>query len=571
MVGSRTRIVLTFKRLGAKIVAKLSGGEALAKSLVREGVEVIFGLPGVQMYGLITGIRDEPGLRMITTRHEFATTHMADGYARATGKPGVAMVVPGVGLYNAGSGLSTAYARSSPVLLLAGEVPRAQINKGLDGLHEIVNQVNLVKPITKYRKSILRPHEAPTAVNEAFKAMRSGRTRPAFIDMPPEGMVEREEVELLERAPGDRVAGDSLLIEEAAQDILNAKSAIIFAGGGVARSDAFDELTELTEKTGIPVVNSAGGKGVIPYSHPNSIGSWVGAEGPIKKMIDSAEVIVAIGTRFTPRNPAGGGSKVIHIDPDESILNRPHPNKMKVKGDAKATLVKLNAAIDELGCDTEMMSERHAFDKAAIQEVRERDRSEDAAYPWLKAINEAWPEEATGIWGMTQLGYYSRQHFEVDRPWSYIDSGYMGTLGYAYPTSLGAKVGVPDRPVICIVGDGGFMYASGELSTAVKYGINVVAVVFNDGAYGNVARDLDQDFGGTYEADFANPDFVAMAEAYGGAGFLATNPEELTTAIRDAVETDAPSIVEVQLGRLPRPKAWSARAPWTKPQKGLID
>ena len=552
-------------------MAKLSGGEALAKSLVREGIEVIFGLPGVQMYGLITGIRDEPGLRMITARHEYSTTHMADGYARATGKPAVAMVVPGVGLYNAGSGIATAYSRSSPVLLLAGEVPRGQIGKGLDGLHEIVDQADLMKPITKYRKSIMRPHEAPAAVNEAFRQMRSGRPRPTFIDMPPEGMVEREEVDLLESVPGERETVDGSQIEDAAQDILNAKTAIIFAGGGIARSNAFDELREFAEVTGLPVVNSGGGKGVIPYSHPNSIGTWVGAEGPIKEMIDGAEVIIAIGTRFTPRNPAGSGSKVIHIDPDESILNRAHPNKLKLKGDAKATLSKLNAALTELGCDSEMMAERHAFDKAALEEARVRDRSEDAAYPWLVAIEDAYPDEATGIWGMTQLGYYSRQHFEVDRPWSYIDSGYMGTLGYAYPTAIGAKVGVPDRPVICIVGDGGFMYASGELSTAVKYGINVVAVVFNDGAYGNVARDLDQDFGGSYEADFVNPDFVAMAKAYGGEGFLATSPEELTTAIRSAIDVDAPSIVEVQLGRLPRPKAWTARAPWTKPQEGLID
>ncbi len=552
-------------------MSKLSGGEALAKSLVREGIEVIFGLPGVQMYGLVTGIRDEPGLRMITARHEFATTHMADGYARATGRPAVAMVVPGVGLYNAGSGMATAYARSSPVLLLAGEVPRGQIGLGLDGLHEIRDQIDLMKPITKWRKSIRRPHEAPSAVNEAFRQMRSGRTRPVFIDMPPEGMVEREEVELLESAPGDRVGASEELVDEATDDILNAKSAVIFAGGGIARSGAFDELVELTELTGIPVVNSAGGKGVIPHSHPNSLGSWVGAAGPIKDMIDSAEVIVAIGTRFTPRNPAGSASKVVHIDPDEQILNRPHPNKLKLQGDAKLTLDALNSALKAKGIDPKAMAARHKFDKTELEAIRQKDRSEDAAYPWLKAIEEAYPDDATGIWGMTQLGYYSRQHFEVERPWSYIDSGYMGTLGYAYPTSLGAKVGVPDRPVVCIVGDGGFMYSSGELSTAVKYGINVVAVVFNDGAYGNVARDLDQDFGGTYEADLVNPDFVALAESYGAAGFRATNPEELTIAIKDAIDADSPSIVDVKIDRLPRPKAWSARAPWTKPQEGLLD
>ena len=262
----------------------------------------------------------------------FATTHMADGYARATGKPGVAMVVPGVGLYNAGSGLSTAYARSSPVLLLAGEVPRAQINKGLDGLHEIVDQVNLLKPVTKYQACTRRPHEAPSAVQEAFRQMRSGRPRPTYIDMPPEGMVEREEVELLESAPGERMVCDDSLIDEATNDILNAKSAIIFAGGGIARSDAFDELIELAELTGLPVINSAGGKGVIPYSHPNSIGSWVGAAGPIKDMIDSAEVILAIGTRFTPRNPAGSGSKVIHIDPDETDSGSSTSEQAEVAG-----------------------------------------------------------------------------------------------------------------------------------------------------------------------------------------------------------------------------------------------
>ena len=148
---------------------------------------------------------------------------------------------------------------------------------------------------------------------------------------------------------------------------------------------------------------------------------------------------------------------MIHIDPDESILGRPHPNKLKLKGDAKATLAKLNETLESEGCDSEMMAERHSFDKSALEAHREQDRSEDAAYPWLVAIQDAYPDEATGIWGMTQLGYYSRQHFEVDRPWSYIDSGYMGTLGYAYPTAIGAKVGVPDRPVICIVGDGGFI------------------------------------------------------------------------------------------------------------------
>ena len=548
---------------------KLSGGEAIAKSLVREGVEVVFGLPGVQMYGLIAGIRDEPTLRWVTARHEFATTHMADGYARVTGKPGIAVIVPGVGIYNAGSGLATAYARSSPVLLLAGQVPRAQIGKGMDGLHEIEDQIDLVKPITKWRKSIMRPHEAPSAVNEAFKQMRSGRPRPTFIEMPPEGMVERESVELLESQPGSVGPADQADIDAALDALSSARRALMFVGGGIARSDAFDELIELAEMTGMPVVNSAGGKGVIPFSHPNSVGSWVGAAGPIKDMIDGADVILAVGTRFTPRNPAGGGAKVIHIDPDVSILNRPHPDKLKLCGDAKQTLRTLIDGLSASGLDSGVIGQD--FDGAAIAAAAEADRAEDPQNLWLSALMDVWPDDAVGIWGMTQLGYYSRQHFETDRRMSYIDSGYMGTLGYAYPTALGAQAGVPDRPVICIVGDGGFGYASGEISTAVRYGLNVVAVVFNDGAYGNVARDLDMDFGGTYETDFANPDFVDLARSYGAAGFEADSPETLKRAILDALSQDMPSVIDVKVDRLPRPKAWSGRAAWTKPQDGLLD
>ena len=548
---------------------KLSGGEAIAKSLVREGVDVVFGLPGVQMYGLIAGIRDEPTIRWLTARHEYATTHMADGYARVTGKPGVAVIVPGVGIYNAGSGLATAYARSSPVLLLAGQVPRAQIGKGMDGLHEIEDQIDLVKPITKWSRSIMRPHEAPSAVNEAFVQMRSGRPRPTYIEMPPEGMVEREIVELLESQPGSAVPANDADIESALDALSSARRAVMFVGGGVARSDAFDELIELAEMTGMPVVNSAGGKGVIPASHPNSVGSWVGAAGPIKDMIDSADVILAVGTRFTPRNPAGSGAKVIHIDPDTSILNRPHPDKLKLQGDAKLTL---RALIDGLSASgSELSAIGQDFDGAAIAAAAEADRAEDPQNLWLSALTEVWPDDAVGVWGMTQLGYYSRQHFETDLRMSYVDSGYMGTLGYAYPTALGAKAGVPDRPVICIVGDGGFGYASGEISTAVRYGLNVVAVVFNDGAYGNVARDLDMDFGGTYETEFANPNFADLARSYGAAGFEADSPATLKQAIVEALSEDVPSVIDLKVDRLPRPKAWAGRAAWTKPQDGLLD
>ena len=174
----------------------MSGGEALAKSLVREGVEVVFGIPGIQIYGIVAALRDEPGIRMITTRHEQATTHMADGYARASGEPGVALVVPGAGLYNAASGLATAYSRSTPVLLIAGQVPRRAIGKNIGAVHEVADQPGTVRSVTKWQQQASRPREVPDAVFEAFRQMRTGRPRPVLIEIPPDVGVEREEVEL---------------------------------------------------------------------------------------------------------------------------------------------------------------------------------------------------------------------------------------------------------------------------------------------------------------------------------------------------------------------------------------
>ena len=187
----------------------LSGGETLAKSLAREGVEVVFGLPGIQIYGIVAGLRDEPGIRMITTRHEQAATYMADGYARASGKPGVALVVPGVGIYNAASGLANAYARSAPVLLIAGQVPRAQIDKGIGAVHEVLNQMDVVRSVTKWRQRAARPREIPYAVSEAFRQMRTGRPRPVVIEIPPDAGVEREEVVLRNPAPVSRIVPNS--------------------------------------------------------------------------------------------------------------------------------------------------------------------------------------------------------------------------------------------------------------------------------------------------------------------------------------------------------------------------
>ena len=560
-------------------MVKMSGGEALVKSLVREGVEVVFGIPGIHMSGTIAALRDEPGIRMITTRHEAGATHMADGYSRASGRPGVALVVPGAGVYNAASGLATAYARSSPVLLIAGQIPRGQIGKDLGAIHEVFDQSGVMSPVTKWRRQVLRPREVPDAVTEAFKQMRTGRPRPVLLDIPPEVAVEREEVELRNPAPVSRIVPSPEDLREAARVIAQAQLPIIFAGGGVALSDAEQALLRLAEATNIPVITSGGGKGAIPDSHPLCYGSCLSPAGERHEMnqlfevMQSADVVIGIGTRFSLGNPAGGSSTLININIEDSELTRVQSKTIPLHGDARATIEALLPLLIEAGAG-ERPSPVEAV-MAARRLIAYYDiRLKEPQHPILEAIKNSIPEETFTVWDVTQFGYYSRTHYQVNHPKTYIDSGYSFNLGFSFPTALGAKVAKPDRPVVCVIGDGGFMFNAAELSTAVRYGINAITIVFRDDAYGNVARDLDDMFDGTYETDLHNPDIVKLAELFGAVGMRADDPMDLERLIPLALKSQAPAVIDVPVRslQLPRAKqhAYLASIPWTQPQEGLI-
>ena len=560
-------------------MAVMSGGEALAKSLVNEGVEVVFGIPGIQVYGIVAGLRDEPGLQMITTRHEQATTYMADGYARASGRPGVALVVPGVGLYNAASGLTNAYSRSSPVLLIAGQVPRGAMGKNLGAVHEVADQPGTVRSVTKWQGQALRPREVPDAVFEAFRQMRTGRPRPVLIEMPPEAGVEREEVRLRSPARIPRIVPSREDLQEAAQVISKSSTPLIYAGGGVARSDAEEALIKLSEATNIPVVTSSGGKGSIPDNHPLCYGSCFSPWGERQEMnqlyevMQSSDVVIGIGTRFSLGNPAGEASTLVNINIDDSELTRVQANTIPLHGDARATIEALIPFLMESGA-ADRPSPAEAVQAARNLITYYDIRLKEAQYPVLEALQKGMPEDAFIVWDVTQFGYYARTHWQVTHPKTYIDSGYSFNLGYAFPTALGVKVAKPDRAVVCMAGDGGFMFNSSELSTAVKYGINVVTIVFRNDSYGNVARDLEDVFNGTYGTDLHNPDFVRFAESFGAVGMRADDPLELETLIPAALERRAPVIIDMPFAEMPIPRAPQFaplyNLPWTQPQEGLI-
>jgi len=522
----------------------------LAKSLYREGVRVIFGLPGVQLYHMMDGLYDEPGIRFITVRHEQATGYMADGYARASGEIGAALMVPGPGLLNASSGIATAYSASSPVLVVCGQIERDHIGGDRGMLHEVNDQLDAIKPVTKWAHRIMDPAEVPEAVHQAFHHLKNGRPRPVEIEIPPETLAELADVELLEPEAPRPVAASPEQIEAAAEALAGASNPLIWAGGGVISSQGSVALTKLAEHLQAPVVTTAEGKGAISDHHPLALGALWLRNDTIARKEFGHDVILAVGTRLVTSQWLDG-QRVVQIDVDPEELGRNYENTLGVQGDARLTMEAILTAISA------KMPARS--DRSAEVGAQRAQRSDDIVKvepqgELLQAVRNAMPEDGILISGMTQLGYYSRAHYPVYEPRTFITSSYSGNLGYAYPTGLGAKVAQPDKAVVVLSGDGGFMFNSQEMATAVQHNINAVVVVFNDNAFGNVKRDQMNQFNGrTIGADLHNPDFVKLAEAYGAKGFLANGPAELESTLKQALTLDSPVLIEVPVGPMPSP------------------
>ena len=529
----------------------MTGGQALAKSLYREGVRVIFGLPGVQLYHALDGLAEEPGIRFITTRHEQATTYMADGYSRAGGAGlGVAMMVPGPGLQNAAAGIGTAYAASSPILVVCGQIERDLIGGDRGILHEVNDQLDTIKPVTKWAKRILDPAEIPDAVHTAFYQLKTGRPRPVEIEIPPETLAERAEVELPEPEEYPPAAADPAAVQAGARLLAAAANPLIWAGGGVISAGAGDVLRQVAEYLQAPVITTPEGKGAISERHPLALGAHRLRNDPVAREAPHFDAILAVGTRMA--NPAWlDGQPIVQIDIDPAELGRNCPNTQGILGDARQTLESLHTALAAI---TPPRADRSA-EVTALRERRAATALRVEPQETLTAtIRNVMPEDGILISGMTQIGYYCRSFYPVYQPRTFITSSYAGNLGYAFPVALGAKVAQPDKAVVAVSGDGGFLFNSQELATAVQYGINVVVVVFNDNAYGNVLRDQVNRFAGRiYGADLHNPDFVKLAAAYGARGVRAEGAEQLAAALQEALSVDAPTLIEVPVPPMPTP------------------
>ena len=529
---------------------KMTGGQALVKSLGREGVRVIFGIPGVQLYHVMDALYDDPEITFITTRHEQAAAYMADGYSRAGGGIGTAMVVPGPGLLNASAGIGTAYAASSPILVVSGQVPRDSIGAKLGELHEVDDQLEAIKPITKWSRRVLHAADIPAAVKEAFRQLGTGRPRPVEIEIVWDALPETTEIELLETTSVTRPCASLSDVQKGVEVLLTARSPAILAGRGVIASGASGILVQVAEHLQTPVFTTLEGKGSISDRHPLSVGINYRSE-IASQHFQRCDVILAVGT-MTSKVEFGASQRVVQIDIDCGEIRRSASHStVGLVGDAKATLEALYRAISQI-----VPARCHPSEETKLARAQrfERKSRVEPQYSIVRAIRAALPDDAIIVEGVTQIGYASRYYYEVYEPGTYLTSSYFGNLGYAYPLALGAKVAQPGRTVVAISGDGGFLYNSQELATAVKYGINAIVIVFNDNAYGNVLRDQVNRFEGRIiGSKLHNPDFVKLAEAYGAMGIKTAGPQELGSALERAILADVPVLIEVPVGPMPSP------------------
>lgn len=535
----------------------MTGGAAIVEGLMANGVDTVFGLPGAQMYPLFDALQVNAGrIRTIGARHEQTCGYMAFGYARSTGRPGVYAVVPGPGMLNTTAALVTAWGCCAPVLCLTGQVPSDFLGARRGHLHEIPDQLATLRTLTKWAERIERPADAPELVAEAFRQMLSGRPGPVALEMAWDVMGSSEAVPPAFAARIDPpTPADAAAVAAAAAILKGARRPMIFTGSGAQH--AADEIGRLAGAIGAPVVGFRGGRGVVDEAGPHGLSSYAAS-----RYYGDCDVVVAIGTRLelpTMRwtgmmrrfERLDGGRKLIRIDVDPEEAAR-------LKADVDLTT---DAALGAAALVKALAGSKAPETAAAIETARAEAAAETASVQphmgYLAAIRGVLPPEGILVEELSQTGFTSYFGYPAHRPRTYISTGFQGTLGFGFPTALGVKAAHPDTPVVSITGDGGFMFAVQELATARQYGLALVTVVFNNGAYGNVRRDQETRFGNRIiGADLVNPDFMQLAGAFGVAGQRVRGADELAAALAEAIRRNEPALIEVTVTRETEVSPW---------------
>jgi acetolactate synthase-1/2/3 large subunit len=529
-------------------LATMTTGEAAVATLVANGIDTIFCLPGVQndyLFDALHGAGDR--IRPIHTRHEQGAGYMALGAAMASGKPAAYTVVPGPGFLNTTAALCTAYAANAPVLAVIGQIAQAAIGRGYGHLHELPDQLAIMRLLTKHADRIRAPHEAPIKLTEVFRQLRSGRPRPVAVECALDVLARRAPVAIPAAAEADVAEVDPDAIARAAKLLGEARQPLIIVGGGAQHASA--EVTALAELLQAPVVAHRMGQGIVDARHPMAANVLMG-----RKLWGTADAVLAIGTRLQVQLQQWGSDaalKVVRIDADPEELDRIERPAIGITADAALALRLLREALPKYNRKRESRAEEIAGLRAEQQGVTAMLQPQIG---YLDAIRAELPENGIFVDELTQLGYAARLVFPVYQPRTFISPGYQGTLGWGVATAIGVKVARPDVPVVAVSGDGGFLFNAQELATAVQQRIPVVIVLVNDGAYGNVRRIQAESFGNRLIAsDLRNPDFQKFVESFGALALRATSPGELRQALRTAFKADVPAVIEIPAGPMPDP------------------
>lgn len=537
-------------------MTKIFGAQAIVKCLEREGIDIVFGIPGLYNMPIFDALYHHPTIKVVTVRHEQGAAFMADGYARVTGKPAAIITLPGPGLTNAMTGLGEAFSDSSPMLVISTQVNRDFIDKDAGLLHEMTGQFDMVAPLTKYGERINDGADISVVFHRVMKVLRGGRPRPVQIEIPRDIQVEMvdwtTEMEKLPPSEPDRSQPSEEDIETAADTLSNAERPLVYAGGGVISSEASLELIRLAERLGAPVLTTGMGVGGIPGDHPLACGvAWI-ASADIRPLVKACDAFLAVGTRFNQGMTHDWDmplpTNTIRIDVDADEIERNLPMKQKLVGDAKATLAALDEKLTERGIDCSgQLPSVMAEAQDNYRDVLKAKLGRTA--PWFRVLRESLPRETVLSCDMSLFWADMLGYFPVYKPRTMLFPWGFGTLGFAVPIAIGAKFAKPDQPIIAICGDGSFLFTGTELATAVQNGLNIPIIIPNNNTYGMIKVQQRDQFDEQFMAvDLVNPDFVKLAHAFGAYGELVTTPEQFGEALRCALAADKPTIIEIPWG-----------------------
>jgi acetolactate synthase I/II/III large subunit len=513
-----------------------NGAGLLVECLYRRGVRDIFGMPGSHSTYIYDAIERHGGIQTILCRNEQAGAFMADGYARATGRPGVICTTAGPGATNALSGIAEAFSDSVPVLLIAGQVNHDRIDQECGRYHE-VDLEGIFRPCVRFAGTLMTNEQIPAMVDRAFEAMISGRPGPAALMFPQDLMGLPADANA-HTAPVtlNRAELDSAAIAQATEAILASRRPIVLAGGGAVSSDAGAQIEELARRLGCPVVTTVNGKGILDERAFMSLGHGRTRRG--RMAISRSDLMIAVGCRFTEVFTASGTipipRRIVQIDIDPSQIGANYPVEVAITGDAQTVL---NAIISGVPYhETEW--------KQTWRRVR---HAEELKPEWLiDTLRAEIPEASIIFTDACEMGLRMQTGFHAYAPRTFFGPANYLSLGWGYPAAIGGSVGQPDRWTLCVSGDGGFLMTAQELATAARYNLKVIAIVHNDSAYGAIKAIQKNKHEARYvDTDLNNPDFVKFGESFGVPSRRARNAEEFAAALQRAIQVDGPSLIEI--------------------------